>query len=280
MNKNIMLCAICNISSGNCSEDCSFCTQSAHNRIEIETFREKKIEDILYEAKLAKKNGAIGFCLVTAGEGLDDKKLEFVAKSAKAVKKEVDIMLIACNGIASKEHLKELKNAGVESYNHNIETSRNFYENICSTHFWEDRYETCENVNYVDMLLCCGGLFGLGESELDRQEYLKALQNLKPFSSPINFYIPHPKLPLQQEIISENEALEIIKNVKNALPNTRLMAAGGREQVFKTKQKEMFEAGIDAVVLGDYLTAKGENPSKDIKFFKSLGLGIQTSCHE
>lgn len=276
---SIMFCAISNISSGNCSEDCSFCTQSAHNDSGIETFKAKPIETILHEAKIAKKNRALGFCLVTSGKGLNDKKLEFVIEATRAVKKEVDIMIIACNGIATKEQLRELKNAGVDSYNHNIETSKSFYESICSTHDWDSRYLTCRYVNEVGLLLCCGGIYGLGESLADRDEYLKALQSLNPFSTPINFFMPHSSLEIPKYKMSQNEAIEIIKNTKKALPNSKIMIAGGRERVFSTNQKSMFEAGVSAIVVGDYLTAKGDKASKDFELVKSLGYSIQTSCH-
>lgn len=280
MSKSIMLCAISNISSGNCAEDCSFCTQSAYNKNDIITYKKKPLQNILLEAKVAKKNGAVGFCLVTAGKGLDDKKLDFVCEVAKEVKKQTDIMLIACNGIASKEQLKELKKAGISSYNHNIETSKSFYESICSTHDWDERFDTCINANECELLLCSGGIFGLGESEEQRSEYLRTLKELNPFSTPINFFIPHFSLPLKQNVLSQSEAIGIIKNVRKTLPHARLMIAGGRENVFKQNQKQMFEAGVDAVVIGDYLTAKGDEPIKDIALIKSLGYSIQTICHE
>lgn len=279
MSKSIMFCAISNISSGNCAEDCGFCTQSAHNKNDLETFKKKPLDSILHEAKMAKKNGALGFCLVTSGKGLNDKKLEFVASATKEVKKEVDIMVIACNGIASKEQLSELKKAGVDSYNHNLETSKRFYDKICSTHDWEDRYVTCEATNEVGLLLCSGGLFGLGESEDDRKEYLKALKSLNPFSTPINFYIPHPSLKIPPYELNQKEALGIIKNVRATLPDARVMIAGGRERVFSNNQKAMFEAGVDAIVVGDYLTSKGDDPLKDFKLIKSLGYKVQNSCH-
>ncbi len=279
MSKKIMFCAISNISSGNCSEDCSFCTQSSYNKSDIETFKKKPIEQIVKEAQIAKANKALGFCLVTSGRGLNDKKIAFVSQVAKAVKKEVDIMLIACNGIASYEQLKELKKAGIDSYNHNIETSKNLYEQICSTHDWEQRYLTCENVNKTGLMLCCGGIFGLGESKEDRKDYLKSLKALNPFSTPINFFISHPSLKIKAPKLSQPEAIEIIKSVRNTLPNSRVMIAGGREIVFSTNQKAMFEAGVDAIVTGDYLTTKGDKPSKDLELVKSLGYEVESVCH-
>lgn len=280
MSKSIMFCAISNISSGNCAEDCSFCTQSAYNKNDIQTFKKKPFSQILHEAKMAKKNGALGFCLVTSGKGLNDKKLEFVIDVTQKIKKEVDIMIIACNGIASKEQLNELKKAGVNSYNHNIETSKKFYNTICSTHDWEERYATCKYTNEVGLLLCCGGIFGLGESFDDRKEYLKELSSLNPFSTPINFYIPHQSLSIPSYNLTQKEAIGIIEDVKSTLPNARVMIAGGRERVFSTNQRQMFEAGVDAIVVGDYLTAKGDNPLKDFELIKRLGYSVETSCHE
>jgi len=133
MKKSIFLCAISNISSGSCAEDCGFCTQSAHHHANIERYKYKPIEQIVFEAHNATKNGAIGFCLVTSGLGLDDKKLAFVCEAARAVRAELpDIHLIACNGLATIEQLSVLKDAGINSYNHNLESSESFYNTICT----------------------------------------------------------------------------------------------------------------------------------------------------
>lgn len=278
--KKIMLCAISNISSGNCAQDCSFCTQSAHYNSDIKSFKTKSIDTIVLEAKAAKQNGALGFCLVTSGYGLNEKKLDFVIRATKAVKESVDgLMIIACNGVANKKQLRQLKQAGVDSYNHNIETSREFYPKICSTHSWDERYGTCKYVKEVGLMLCAGGIFGLGESKQDRVSFLQTLTSLEPFSSPINFFHPNEALPLANKVLDEDEALAIIQQARAKLPNTRLMIAGGREITFQTKQKEMYHAGIDAVVIGDYLTTKGEQPSRDVAFIKELGFEIETYCH-
>lgn len=278
--KGIMLCAISNISSGNCAQDCAFCTQSGHYDSSIEEFKIKSIDTIVLEAKAAKKNRALGFCLVTSGYGLNEKKLDFVIRATRAVKENVDgLMIIACNGVANKKQLRQLKKAGVDSYNHNLETSSSFYSKVCSTHSWEERYETCKYVNETGLMLCAGGIFGLGESQEDRKSFLKSIQSLEPFSSPINFFHPNEALPLASKALDEDEALSIIKQARAYLPNTRLMIAGGREITFKTKQKEMYQAGIDAVVIGDYLTTKGESPSKDVAFIQDLGFEIETNCH-
>lgn len=276
----IMLCAICNIASGGCSEDCKYCTQSARFKTNIQKYKSKPIEKIVEEAKMAKKNEALGFCLVTAGAGLDDEKLDYVCSAAHAVLKEVpDLLLIACNGIAKLEHLKELKKVGVFSYNHNLETSREFFPQICSTHSWEDRFNTNLAAKEAGLMLCCGGIYGLGESEDDRISFRKSLSELQPFSSPINFFIANENLPLKQKPLDTDEALQIIRETKKALPETVIMVAGGREVVLKERQYEIFEAGAGAIVIGDYLTTKGEVPSKDIQKLRDMGFSFATQCH-
>ncbi len=277
--KKIFLCAISNISSGNCSEDCSFCTQSAYNNADIEKYKQKDIENILKEAKLAKQNRAIGFCLVTAGKGLNEKKLEFVCKVAHTISSEVsNLNLIACNGTATKEQLIELKKHGIKSYNHNLETSKEYYPKICTTHSWDERYETCLNVKEAGLKLCSGGIFGLGESENNRESFLKSLKELSPDSIPLNFFHPNPALTLENKIFDIQKALYWIKKVSSSLPNTKIMVAGGREITFKERWPEIFEYGANSIVIGNYLTTKGNQAGEDIKTITDLGYKIADKC--
>ena len=282
MSKEIFLCAINNILSGNCSEDCKFCTQSVRYRADIDRYKVKPIEQILKEANEAKANGAIGYCLVTAGKGLDDKKTEIVAKIAYSIKEKIDnLNLIACNGTASVEQLKYLKDNGVDSYNHNLETSREYYPTICTTHSWDERYETVLNAKSVGLNVCSGGIFGMGESLEDRESLIDSIASLNPDSVPINFFIPNPSLPIKSRNIDYKEAIEVIKTVKSKLPNARIMVAGGREHLFKSKEQElaMFNAGAEAIVIGDYLTVKGENPQTDRARLEDMGFKIAKDCH-
>lgn len=278
--KEIFLCSICNISSGSCAEDCGFCTQSAKNHADIERYKYKAIEQIVFEAKNASAHGALGFCLVTSGLGLDEKKLTFVCEAARAVRAELpSIHLIACNGLATLEQLKALKEAGVNSYNHNLESSRDYYAKICTTHTWEERFQTCLRVKEAGLYLCSGGIFGLGESKEDRSSFIHSIQKLSPATMPLNFYHQNPSLPLKAEPLSEAEALEIIQEVREALPHTMLMVAGGREITFKNRQCDIFSAGADAIVIGDYLTTKGQLPKADLEMIRSLGHSVATQCH-
>ena len=282
MAREIFLCAINNILSGNCNEDCAFCTQSVKHKADIKRYKVKPIEQILKEAYEAKANGAIGYCLVTAGKGLDDKKCELVAKIAKEIKKEINnFNLIACNGTATKEQLKYLKENGIDSYNHNLETSKEYYPKICTTHNWQERYKTILNAKEAGLKVCSGGIFGMGERVEDRESLIESLKELNPNSVPINFFIPNKALPIKTTNITYNEAVDIIKRVKNALPTAKIMVAGGREQMFDTKEKEleMFNAGASSIVIGNYLTVEGKNPQTDRDRLEELGFKIATNCH-
>jgi biotin synthase len=279
--KEIFLCAINNILSGTCQEDCKFCTQSVRYHADIKRYTYKSIDQIVSEAVLAKENGALGYCLVTAGKGLDDKKVDYVARAAQAIKAEVEgLNLIACNGTATKEQLIYLKDHGIDSYNHNLETSERYYAEICQTHAWSERYETCENVRSVGLALCSGGIFGMGETAEDRDSLLKSIASLSPESTPLNFYHPNPALPIKTRNIEFDEALEVIKKARILLGEDKLlMVAGGRELLFNDKEHTMFDAGANAIVIGDYLTTDGMSPSKDRLMLEKLGYKVATSCH-
>ena len=241
MSKKIFLCAISNINSGTCNEDCKFCSQSVKYKADIKRYIQKPIDKIIKEAKEAYQSGALGFCLVTAHKGLESKTLKFVCEVARAVSREVpQLRLIACNGTASLEQLLELKEAGIKAYNHNLETSREFYPQICTTHPWDERYETCQNVNKSGLVLITGGIFGLGETQEDRVSMLHSLKSLNPTSVPINFYHHNPALPLEPNSMSVDEALALIKLTREVLCDAdRIMVAGGREMMFGQRQAEI-----------------------------------------
>jgi biotin synthase len=278
--KPIFLCAINNILSGTCKEDCKFCTQSVRYHADIERYTYKAIEQIVEEAKQARSHGALGYCLVTAGKGLDDKKVDFVARAAQAIKVEVEgLNLIACNGTADKAQLAYLKAHGIDSYNHNLETSERYYPEICQTHGWQERYATCESAKSAGLALCSGGIFGMGETAQDREALLEAIVSLQPESTPLNFYHPNPALPIKTRNIEQDEAIEIIKRARRLLGEERLlMVAGGRELLFSGEEQKMFEAGANAIVIGNYLTTPGQAPNKDREILESLGYEVATSC--
>lgn len=247
-------------------------------KADIKRYKQKPLDQIIEEAKAARGAGALGFCLVTADKGLNDKSLDFVCSVARAVSAEVpELRLIACNGTATLEQLLALKEAGIKAYNHNLETSREFYPQICTTHPWDERYETCENVNKAGLVLISGGIFGLGETQEDRVSMLRSLQSLNPTSVPINFYHHNPALTLSPNPLKVDEALELITLTRTMIPDAqRIMVAGGRELMFKERQSEIFAYGANSIVVGNYLTTEGRDKSEDLAMIASLGLGIAT----
>ena len=274
--EKIFLCSICNINSGTCLEDCKFCSQSVRYKADIERYKQKDIELIQEEAINARDNGALGFCLVTADKGLTDKILAFVCSVAKAVIEVApELRLIACNGTATLEQLLVLKEAGIKAYNHNLETSESFYKEICTTHPWSERYETCQNVNKAEMVLITGGIFGLGETQEDRISMLEALNSLNPTSVPINFYHHNEALELEPSSLNVDEALSLIKLTRDSIPNAqRIMVAGGRELMFGKRQDEIFKHGANSIVIGNYLTTSGRVMSKDLEMLEALNLQV------
>jgi len=278
MNKKIYLCAICNIESGTCLEDCKFCTQSTKYKAKIDRYKSKSIETVLNEAHLAVKNKAVGFCLVTAGARLDDQKIELLSHISYEIKKIYpNLNLIGCNGIATKEQLLALKKSKIDSYNHNLETSQEYYPHICSTHSWEDRYDTCLSIKSVGLNLCSGGIFGMGESVSDRLNLLKSIRDLDPMSVPLNFFIPNDALSLANNI-SKTEAFQIIKQTREMLPNSMIMVAGGRETTFGVEQYDIFEYGANSIVIGNYLTTSGEGVNKDLDNLMKRDYEIVEDC--
>jgi len=278
MKEKIFLCSICNINSGTCLEDCKFCSQSVRYKADIDRYKQKALENILNEAKSAKEAGALGFCLVTADKGLTDKTIAFVCNIAQVLTKEVpELRLIACNGTATLEQLLILKKSGIKAYNHNLETSENFYPNICTTHPWSERYATCQAVNEAGLTLLTGGIFGLGESQEDRLSMIKSLASLNPTSVPINFYHHNEALELEPNPLTVEEALELIKLTRELIPHAeRIMVAGGRELMFGDRQSEIFKYGANSIVVGNYLTTAGRVISKDLDMIKSLNLEVAT----
>jgi len=273
----IFLCAICNIESGTCNEDCKFCTQSVKYKADIQRYKQKEIAQIVEEAKRARANNANGFCLVTAGKGLTPKRLEYVCEAARAIKKEnLGLILIACNGIATVEDLQTLKDAGVDAYNHNLETARDFYDEICTTHPWDDRYQTCLNVKQVGLRLVCGGIFGMGETQEQRISMLESIASLEPMNVPLNFFHPNEALPIVKNTITREEAFELITLARKMIPNAmKIMVAGGREVMFGDEQYKIFEKGANAFVIGDYLTTQGKTPADDIAELEKHGYKIK-----
>ncbi|MGB0564518.1 MAG: biotin synthase BioB [Spirulinaceae cyanobacterium] len=276
------LCSIVNVKSGNCSENCGFCSQSAHHPGENSpVYGLKSSEEILAQAKSAELAGAKRFCLVSQGRGPkyqhhnSHAKSEFeqVLATVRQIIAETNIKPCCALGEVTPEQAAELREAGVTRYNHNLETSENHFPEIVTTHTWRDRVETIRNLKAAGIQACSGGIFGLGESWEDRVDLALALRELDVESVPLNLLNPREGTPLGDSArLDPYEALKAIALFRLLLPEQILRYAGGREAVMGELQHLGFKAGINAMLIGHYLTTLGQPPEADQAMLNTLGL--------
>lgn len=273
------LCSITNIKSGNCSENCGFCSQSAHHPGENSpVYGLRPQSEILEAAKAAAAAGAKRFCLVSQGRGpkyTSPKSKEFaeILDTVQKIIDTVDIKPCCALGELTLEQAQALKEAGVTRYNHNLESSENFYPHIVTSHSWSDRVATIKNLKEAGIQACTGGILGLGESWEDRLDLALALRELEVESVPINLLNPREGTPLAENgKLNPFEALKAIAIFRFILPRQILRYAGGREAVMGDLQNFGFQAGINAMLVGNYLTTLGQSPDQDHALLNSLGL--------
>ncbi|MBD2578340.1 biotin synthase BioB [Oscillatoria sp. FACHB-1406] len=273
------LCSIINVKSGNCSENCGFCSQSAHHPGEgSPIYGLKSKEEILAQARAAAEAGAKRFCLVSQGRGPkynSPKSGEFeqILETAREIAETLDIKPCCALGEVTIEQAQALREAGVTRYNHNLEASENFFSEIVTTHQWRDRVETVRNLKAAGIQACSGGIFGLGESWEDRIDLAFSLRELEVESVPLNLLNPRGGTPLRDRPqLSPYEAIKAIAIFRLILPQQILRYAGGREAVMGELQSLGFQAGINAMLVGHYLTTLGQPPEQDRALLESLGL--------
>lgn len=266
------LCAIINAKSGACPEDCSYCAQSARSAAEGKTFPLVEKKTILEKAEEAKKGGAKRFCIVTSGKKASAADLKKIAQMVSAVR-ELGLHPCATLGLLSREDLLLLKNAGLERYHNNLETSERFFPEICTTHTYQDKLETIREVKAAGLSLCSGGIFGLGETWEDRVDMAFALREIGPDSVPINFLTPVKGTRLgRNRTLDPFEALKIISLYRFILPDKELRVCGGRLQTLGELHAFIFPAGADGLLTGNYLTTLGRNFEDDLKLISQYGL--------
>nr|WP_199304967.1 biotin synthase BioB [Coleofasciculus sp. FACHB-125] len=273
------LCSIVNVKSGNCSENCGFCSQSAHHPgQDSPIYGLKSTEEILAQAKAAEASGAKRFCLVSQGRGIkynSPKSTEFeqILETVSRIIAETQIKPCCALGEVTPEQAQALAEAGVTRYNHNLEASENFFEQIVTTHTWRDRVQTIQNLKAAGIQACTGGIMGLGESWEDRVDLALALRELEVESVPLNLLNPREGTPLSDRPkIDPYEALKAIAIFRLILPEQILRYAGGREAVMGELQAMGFQAGMNAMLIGHYLTTIGQPPEQDHAMLESLGL--------
>ena len=273
------LCSIVNVKSGNCSENCGFCSQSAHHPgVDSPLYGLKSSEEILAQAKAAEAAGAKRFCLVSQGRGpkySSPKSGEFesILETVRQILAETNIKPCCALGEVTPEQAQALKEAGVTRYNHNLEASENFFPEIVTTHTWRDRVATVKNLKAAGIQACTGGIMGLGESWEDRVDLALALRELEVESVPLNLLNPRIGTPLgDRPKLNPDEALKAIAIFRLILPKQILRYAGGREAVMGELQALGLKAGINAMLIGHYLTTIGQPPEQDHAMLNQLGL--------
>jgi biotin synthase len=273
------LCSIVNIKSGNCSENCGFCAQSAHHPgQDSPIYGIKSQEEILAQAKAAASAGAKRFCLVSQGRGPkynSPKSTEFeqILETVRQIIAETAIKPCCALGEVTPEQATALKEAGVTRYNHNLEASENFFPEIVTTHTWQDRVATIKNLKAAGIQACTGGILGLGESWEDRVDLALALRELEVESVPLNLLNARSGTPLgERPKLDVYEALKAIAIFRLILPEQILRYAGGREAIMGELQYLGLKAGINAMLIGHYLTTMGQPPEQDHTMLESLGL--------
>ncbi|MEE2986960.1 MAG: biotin synthase BioB, partial [Nitrospinota bacterium] len=272
--KDVKICSIVNAKSGKCPEDCAFCAQSSSFKTDSPEYGLMEVDEIVSAAKEAEAFGSNEFSIVTAGTALDDRKeLDKVIKTIKKIKAETSLEVCCSMGLMSLEHLKELKEAGLDRCHHNLETAASHFENIVTTHSYEDEVRAVKNAQDAGLKVCVGGIFGMGESFLQRVELAFEIKALGTQSFPINFLKPLEGTGLDHmELMDHYEALRTIALLRLVLPEIDLFVCGGREEVLSENQEQLFAAGANGILGGNYLTTKGQDPQRDIDMIENLGL--------
>jgi len=260
--------------TGGCPEDCHFCAQSARFDTPVKPIPALDPAEVVEAARETAKLGASEFCLVYAVRGPDERLMERILALVPVVQRE-GLQVAVSAGILTREQAERLAAAGVHRYNHNLETARSFFPEIVSTHTFEERVETCRLVKAAGMELCCGVLLGMGESEAQRLELLEELRALEPCEVPINFLNPRPGTPLaERPLVPAREALRWIALFRLGLPDTILRYAGGREVTLGELQEAGMRAGVNALIIGNYLTTLGRSPQEDLVMLDRLAMPI------
>jgi len=267
---------IVSIKTGGCPEDCHFCSQSGLFTSPVRSVW-LNIEELVTAARQTAATGASEFCIVAAVRGPDDKLMEQMRDGVAAIKEAVDINVAASLGILTKEQVDDLVDMGVHRYNHNLETAQSYFPNVVTTHTWDERWETLEMVRDSGMEVCCGGIVGMGESVEQRAEFAGQLGALSPHEVPLNFFNPRPGTPFEDvPVLTSSEALLAIAAFRLAMPRTVLRFAGGREITLgDLGTRDGLLGGINAVIVGNYLTTLGRPADDDLELLAELKMPIK-----
>jgi biotin synthase len=268
---------IVSVKTGGCPEDCHFCSQSGLFPSPVRAAR-LDVAELVLAARETRSTGATEFCIVAAVRGPDERLLADVRAGIEAIRADGNDINVACSlGILTPSQVAELVAMGVHRYNHNLETAKSHFTAVVTTHSWEERWATLRLVRDAGMEVCCGGILGMGETIEQRAEFAAQLAALEPHEVPMNFLDPRPGTPFADlPVLSPGEALRAIATFRLAMPRTILRFAGGRELTLgDLGTRDGLLGGINAVIVGNYLTTLGRSPTEDLALLEELRMPIK-----
>lgn len=268
------ICTIINGKSGRCSENCKYCAQSIYFKTNIEEYDLLSQDTIKNSAKSNYKQGVHKFSIVTSGKRMSAENIDNLCDIYKSIHSDIPIELCASHGLLGYEELKKLKEAGVIRYHNNLETSKNYFKNICTTHTFDEKIETIKNAKLAGLEVCSGGIIGLGETMEDRMDMAFTLRELEVNSVTINILNPIKGTPLEnQTLLSYEEIIKTISLIRFILPKAEIRLAGGRALLLD-KGLDALKSGINACISGDMLTTSGIKTEEDIEMIRKLGFEV------
>jgi biotin synthase len=272
--KTVQLYFLVNAKSGLCPEDCGYCSQSKLSSAPIEKYRMLSAEQLLDGARVAAERQSKTYCIVISGRAPSEREMSAVETVVPRIKSELGLKICACLGLLTPEHAARLKSCGVDRVNHNLNTGEEHYSEICSTHTYQDRLQTLNNVREAGLELCSGGIIGLGESHRDLVSMAMELRNLKTESIPINFLHAIEGTPLQnRDELTPQHCLRALCMMRFVNPSSELRIAGGREKHLRSLQPLGLYVA-NSLFVGDYLTTKGQAPEADYQMIRDLGFEV------
>jgi len=272
--RGVSIHIIRNAKSGLCSENCSFCSQSALSESEIPKYPMQSVEQIVEGAREAHRLSAIRYCIVASGRTPTEKDLATICEAASLIKREVPVQICTSLGLLSEEQARRLKKAGVDRYNHNLESSERFYSSLCTTHEFSDRVATAKTAKTAGLELCSGGLIGMGENLQDRVDLAFALRDLDADSIPVNFLDPRPGTPLEGLVrLTPADCLRTLAMFRFVNPDKEIRIAGGREACIGSMQVLSLYAANSMFTIG-YLTTSGQGYEADMEMIRQAGFTV------
>ena len=274
--EEVSLESILSTKTGGCPEDCAFCSQSSAFSTPVKPQPYLRRDEVIAAARDAQASGATEFCLVLAIKGPDQRAMDHILEATSAIRDETQLEVAVSAGLLTPEQAQTLADAGVVRYNHNLEAAASFFPSICTTHAWQERWDTCRYVRDAGMELCSGGILGMGESPAQRAELALALRELEPTEVPINFLNPRPGTPLGTATTLEPRvALHGVALFRLILPFAMLRYAGGREVVLGDLQAAGILGGANGLIVGNYLTTLGRSTADDIAMLGELRVPVK-----